>query len=115
MSEHELLHKLKGYSTTYVVHSNAIPYAAVAAMAVTLGRSQEAGPYFQLTETFIRMIDGLAAVDVNADEAEDPTAADFENDWVQYLRNTGLPACGLTYDNVRTPHENTSSGRTVAD
>jgi hypothetical protein len=90
-----------------VVHSNANPYAAVAAMAVTLGRSQEAGPYFQLSETFIPMIDGLAAVDVNADEAEDPIAADFENDWVQYLRNTGLPACGLTYDNVHTPHENT--------
>jgi hypothetical protein len=107
MSEHELLHKLKGYSTTYVVHSNANPYAAVAAMAVTLGRSQEAGPYFQLSETFIPMIEGLAAVDVNADATEDPIAADFENDWVQYLRNTGLPSCGLTYDHVRTPHDNT--------
>jgi hypothetical protein len=107
MSQHELLHKLKGYGTTYVVHSNANPYAAAAAMAVTLGRSQEAGPYFQLSETFIPMIEGLAAVDVNADATEAPIAADFENDWVQYLRNTGLPSCGLNYDHVRTPHENT--------
>jgi hypothetical protein len=80
MSEHELLHRLKGYSTTYVVHSNANPYAAVAAMAVALSRSQEAGPYFQLSETFIPMIEGLAAVDVNADATENPIDADFEND-----------------------------------
>jgi hypothetical protein len=107
MRVHELLYKLKGYSTTYVVHSNANPYAAVAAMAVTLGRSREAGPYFQLSKTLIPMIEGFAAVDVNADAAKDPIAADFENDWVQYLRNTGLPSCDLTYDDVRTPHENT--------
>ena len=107
MSEHDLLHKLKGYSTTYVMHSNVNPYAAVAAMAVTLGRSQEAGPYFQMSETFIPMIEGLAAVNVNTNTTEDSLAADFENDWVQYLRNTGLPACGLTYDDVHTPHENT--------
>lgn len=107
MSEHELLRKLKGYSNTYVVHSNANPYAAVAAMAVTLDRSHEAGPYFQLSESFIPMVDGLATVEVNADTEEDPIAPDFINDWVLYLRNTGLPACGLAYDDARTPHENT--------
>jgi hypothetical protein len=107
MGEHEILHKLKGYSATYVVHSNANPHAAVAEMAVILGRSQEAGPYFQLSKPLIPMIEGSAAVDVNADAAEDPIAADFENDWVTYLRNTGLPSCDLTYDDVRTPHENT--------
>ena len=107
MSEHELLRKLNGYSTTYVVHSNANPYAAVAAMAVTLGQCQEAGPYFQLSETFIPKVEGLATVEVSAHTAEDPIAADFINDWVLYLRNTGLPGCGLTYDVARTPHENT--------
>jgi hypothetical protein len=107
MSEHELLRKLKAYSTTYVVHSNANPNAAVAAMALMLGRSQEAGPYFQLSETFIPTIDGLAAIEVNDQTGKDPITADFTNDWVQFLRDTGLPGCGLTYDDARTPHENT--------
>jgi len=65
------------------------------------------GPYFQLSETFIPKVEGLATVEVSAHTAEDPIAADFINDWVLYLRNTGLPGCGLTYDVARTPHENT--------
>jgi len=37
----DFLSKVKGYSSTFVVHSNTSQYAAVAAMAAMLGRGRE--------------------------------------------------------------------------
>jgi hypothetical protein len=55
----------------------------------------------------VPLIDGLEAEQVNAGQQPDQLAVEFKNDWMAYLRQTGLPACGLTYDDARTPEENT--------
>jgi hypothetical protein len=107
MSEKKLLTKLKGFSRTLVVHSNTNPYAAVAAMGQMAGRSQEAGRYFRPSETFVPLIDGLEAEQLNAGQQPDQLAVEFKDDWVSYLRRTGLPTCGVTYDDARTPEANT--------
>lgn len=107
MSEHELLTKLKGYNRTFVVHSNANSYAAAAAMGMMSARSQEAGHYFRPSESFIPLIDELTADEVDTDPAPGQIVVDFRNDWVMFLRDTGLLACGITYDDARTPKENT--------
>jgi hypothetical protein len=82
MSEQELLAKLKGFSRTLVVHSNTNPYAAVAAMGQMAGRSQEAGRYFRPSETFVPLIDGLEAEQLNAGQQPDQLAVEFKDDWV---------------------------------
>jgi hypothetical protein len=107
MSEQEFLTKLKGFSRTFVVHSNTNRYAAVAAMGQMAGRSQEAGRYFRPSETFAPLIEGLEAEQVNAGRQPNQLAVEFKSDWETYLRRTGLPTCGLTYDEARTPEENT--------
>jgi hypothetical protein len=107
MSEQELLTELKGFSRTFVVHSNTNPYAAVAAMGQMAARRQEAGPYFRPSETFVPLIDALEAEQVNTGNQPDQLTAEFKSDWVEYLRRTGLPTCGLSYDDARTPEENT--------
>jgi hypothetical protein len=103
----EFLAKVKGFKRTLVIHSNANPYAAAAVMGMMAARSQEAGPYFRLSDNFVPMVDGLASEEFNANASPDQIDADFKNDWVGYLRTIGLPACGLKYKNSRTPEENT--------
>ncbi len=103
----EFLAKTKGFSRTFVIHSNTNPYAAAAAMGMIAARSQEAGPYFRASDSFVPMVDGLAPEELNNDCAPNQIDTDFKGDWVRYLRTTGLPACGLKYENGRTPEENT--------
>jgi hypothetical protein len=103
----EFLAKTKGFSRTFVIHSNTNPYAAAAAMGMMAARSQEAGPYFRASDSFVPMVDGFAPEELNIDGAPNQIETDFKGDWVRYLRTTGLPACGLKYKNSRTPEENT--------
>lgn len=56
----KFLAKTKGFGRTFVIHSSTNPYAAAAAMGMMVARSQEAGPYFQPSDSFVPMVDGLA-------------------------------------------------------
>ena len=103
----EFLAKVKGFKRTFVIHSNANPYATAAVMGMMAARSQEAGPYFCLSDNFIPMVDGLASDEFNANPAPDQIDTDFKNDWVGYLRTTGLPACDLKYKEKLSPEDNT--------
>ena len=103
----EFLAKTKGFSRTFVIHSNTNPYAAAAAMGMMAARSQEAGPYFRASDSFVPMVAGLAPEELNTGCAPNQIDTDFKGDWVSYLRTTGLPACGLKYKSGRTPEENT--------
>lgn len=106
MSE-ELLTKLKGFSRTYVIHSNKNPYAAAAAMGMMAARSQEFGPYFRLSKSWIPRIEGGTQEETETQSSPGPIVLDFIADWVTYLRDTGLPACDLIYDDSRTSQQNT--------
>lgn len=103
----EFLAKAKGFSRTFVIHSNNNPYAAAAAMGMMAARSQEAGRYFRPSDDFIPQIAGLIPEEINATAAPDQVVADFKGDWEEYLRTTGLPVCGLKYKNARSLEENT--------
>jgi hypothetical protein len=103
----EFLAKAKGSTRTFVIHSNANPYAAVAVAGMMAARSQEAGRYFRLSDTFVPMLEELAPEELNSVPAADQINLDFKNDWVAYLRTTGLPACGLKYNDKRSPEDNT--------
>ncbi len=103
----DLLKKMKGFSSTFVIHSNANPYAAAAAMGTMAARSQEAGTYFCLSDTFVPIVEGLAPEEVNSVPGDDQIELDFKGDWMAYLRTTGLPACGLKYKDSRSPEDNT--------
>jgi hypothetical protein len=70
-------------------------------------RSQEAGPYFRPSKTFIPLVDEWPADEVDTDSAPEQIVADFKSDWVMFLRDAGLPACSLTYDDARTGEKNT--------
>lgn len=98
----DLLSKLKGSRATFVVHSND-RFAAVAAMAAMLGRGREVGSYFQFSEELIPTIPASGAYD----SASVHLAADFKADWADYLREVGLPACDLKFDESRSVKENT--------
>ncbi|RXK84983.1 hypothetical protein EST62_07955 [Chlorobaculum sp. 24CR] len=106
MSE-EFLSKIKGFKRTFVIHSNANPYASAAVMGNIAARSQEEGFYFRFSDNFIPMVDDFASEEFDANAAPDQIDADFKNDWVGYLRTNGFPACGLKYKDRRTPVENT--------
>jgi len=56
----DCLKKAKGFTRTFVIHSNANPYAAAAAMGMMAARNQEAGAYFRPSDTFVPMVEGLA-------------------------------------------------------
>jgi len=103
----DFLKKVKGFTRIFVIHSNANPYAAVAAMGILAARNQEAGAYFRPTDTFVPMVEGLAPEELNTMLAADQIEVDFESDWVAYLRKTGFPACGLKYKNGLSSQENT--------
>ena len=97
----EFLAKTKGFSRTFVIHSSTNPYAAAAAMGMMAARSQEAGPYFQASDSFVPMVDGLAPEELNTDCAPNQIDTDFKGDWVRYLRTTGLPAVSNTKTTAR--------------
>jgi hypothetical protein len=103
----DLLKKLKGFSRTFVVHSNINPYAAVAVAGMMAARSQEAGPYFCVSDQFVPMLEALPPEKRNSPPAAHQIELDFKSDWIGYLRITGLPACGLKYKEKLSPEENT--------
>lgn len=103
----ESLETLKGFSRTFVVHSNENPYAAAAAMAQMLARSREAGSYFRPSDAFVPSNLVCSSEEINNDSSPDQVDADFNGDWTAYLRITGLPACGLNYKDSRSPEQNT--------
>jgi hypothetical protein len=105
MSNNALLSNLKGYSRTFAVRSNS-PYAAAAAMGLAMGRAQQLCPYFNF------VIAQTCRVNVEAVEAIEELAADnlklnFMGDWTDFLRQNGLPGCGLRYDESRRAENNT--------
>ena len=109
MSNSALLAKLKGYTRTFVVHSNANPYAAAAAMGAAMGRSEQIGTYFNLLRkpsSGVRAQPAAAAVcdlsssEVNVD-AFRPVIGPT------YLRQKGMATCGLAYVQSRTLEDNT--------
>ena len=102
----DLPSKLKGYKNTFAVHSNTNPYAAVAAMASMLGRGQEFGSYFQFSDQLIPAIEPDDSAIMVASRLN-TLRVDFKADWTSFLRNTGLPACDLQFDESRTLDENT--------
>ena len=103
----DLLKKLKGFSRTFVVHSNTNPYAAIAVAGMMAARSQEAGHYFCVSDTFVPMLEALAQEEHNSPPDAHQIELDFKSDWIGYLRTTGLPACGLKYKEKLSPEENT--------
>ena len=107
MSESVLLEKLKGHTRTFLVHSNANPYAAAAAMGAAMGRSQQFGPYFNLSRQLRPGIQAQNSVTAARVSAEHAVSVDFIADWSDFLAQTGLPMCGLGYDPARTLQENT--------
>jgi hypothetical protein len=106
MSKSALLDKLKGYTRTFVVHSNTSPYAAAAAMGAAMGRSQARGSYFHHAR---ERISGVSEVGTGGARELAPSnlKVDFRGDWAEFLRQKGMAICGLDYDHSRTLEENT--------
>ena len=103
----DLLRKLKCFSRTSVVHSNTNPYAAVAVAGMMSARSQEAGRYFCVSDTFVPMLEALAPEEHNSLPDANQIKLDFKSDWIGYLHKTGFPACGLKYKEKLSPEDNT--------
>jgi len=107
MSNNELLRRLKGLSRTVVVHSNTSPYAAAGAMGAAAGRRQERGTYFNLSGAQSYNVHTKSATEAVNEVATANVKVDFKGDWADFLRQQGMAACGLSYDESRTPEENT--------
>ncbi len=107
MSNSALLDKLKGYTRTFVVHSNTSPYAAAAAMGAAMGRTQARGLYFHLAAERKSGVQSEADTGGACELAPSNLTVDFRGDWAEFLRQQGMPICGLNYDHSRTLEENT--------
>ena len=107
MSKSAVLDKLKGYTRTFVVHSNTSPYAAAAAMGAAMGRSQARGPYFHLAGERISGVQSEAGTGGACELAPSNLKVDFRGDWAEFLRQKGMALCGLKYDESRALEENT--------
>jgi hypothetical protein len=107
MAKESVLSKLKGYKRTFVVHSEANPYAAVAAMAIQMGRNSERGRFFRFSEA---LIPPAPRTDTPADPPEskqNELIANFTNDWAEYLYQHALPACGVKIRRKRSLNDDT--------
>jgi hypothetical protein len=104
MTTDDLAARLKGNKRTFVVHSKSGPYAAVAAMSKTLGRSREFGPFFRFST---ELLPPAAPTNFPGGSTDGELRVDFKGDWAQFLREKGLPGCGLKFDDARTLNENT--------
>jgi hypothetical protein len=102
-----LLSKLKGYSRTFVVHSNTNAYAAAAAMGAAMARSQQLGPYFNLSRNLYPRIEARASAPLPGAPAGDGVIVEFIADWSDFLTQKGMATGGLSYDPSRTLQENT--------
>lgn len=107
MMSDEFLANVKGFSRTFVIHSNNNPYIAAAAMGMMAARSQETGPFFRVSDCFIPNVDNFAIEENNIDSSPSQIDVDFKNDWVTYLRSVALPACDLKYEDSSSPEQNT--------
>src|ERR1017187_7579917 len=107
MGTSDLLAKLKGYSRTFVVHSNANPYAAAAAMGAAMGRSERLGPYFNLLGKPNSGAQAQAAAAAVCDLSSSEVKVDFIGDWSDFLRQKGMATYGLAYVQSRSPEDNT--------
>jgi len=107
MSKNTLLSKLRGNTRTFVVHSSTSPYAAAAAMGAAAGRSGEFGPYFHFSTKLTPTIQRDSAADAIRELPLSNLKADFQGDWVKFLREVGMPERGLKFDGSRTPEQNT--------
>src|ERR1035438_3372130 len=107
MSASDLLAKLKGYSRTFVVHSNANPYVAAAAMGAAMGRSQRFGPYFNLLQKPNSSVQSQAPKAAVCDLTSSGVRIDFAGDWSDFLQQKGMAACDLAYDNLKSVEDNT--------
>ena len=107
MSNTALLDKLKGYTRTFVVHSNTSPYAAAAAMGAAMARSQARGPYFHLAAERKSGVQSEAGTGGACELAPSNLTVDVRGDWAEFLRQQGMAICGLNYDHSRTLEENT--------
>jgi hypothetical protein len=103
----DFLSKVKGNRATFVVHSNTSRYAAVAAMGAMMGRSQEAGAYFQFSDDFIPAIQAEDTAETKCEPESHTLKVDFKSDWARFLRQAGLPSCGLIFDDSLKLDENT--------
>ena len=103
----DLLKKLKGFSRTFVVHSDTNPYAAAAMAGMMAARSQEAGRYFCVSDTFVPVLEALVPKEHNNPRDAHQIELDFKRDWISYLRKTAFPACGVKYKEKLSPEENT--------
>jgi hypothetical protein len=106
MSDGAFLAKLKGHSRTFVVHSNADPYAAAAAMGAAMG-SHRLGPYFNLLHKQSSGAGSQPATVAVPDLAPSEVSISVVRDWAEFLRQKGMAASGLKYDGSRTLEENT--------
>lgn len=104
MTRNDLAARLKGNKRTFVVHSKSGPYAAVAAMSSALGRSRESGPFFRFST---ELLPPAPPSSVPGGSMAEDLRVDFKGDWAQFLREKGLPVCGLKFDDARTLDENT--------
>ncbi|MGB7586244.1 MAG: hypothetical protein WBM11_15475 [Terriglobales bacterium] len=107
MSNSALLDKLNGYTRTFVVHSNASPNATAAAMGAAMGRSERIGTYFNLLRKPSSGVQARAAAAAGCDLSSSEVSVDFIGDWSAFLRQKGMPTCGLAYVQSRTLEDNT--------
>jgi hypothetical protein len=107
MSNSALFAKLKGHTRTFVIHSNANPYAAAAAMGMAMGRSERIGAYFNLLRKPSSSVQAQAATAAVCDLTPSQVNLDFIGDWSDFLRQKGIAASGLAYDQSRTLKDNT--------
>jgi hypothetical protein len=91
----DLLKKLKGSSRTFFVRSDTNPYAAAAMAGMMAARSQEAGRYFCVSDTFVPVLEALVPEEHNSPRDAHQIEFDFKSDWISYLRKTAFPACGV--------------------
>src|ERR1700685_3959317 len=108
MSESALLDKLKGYTRTFVVHSNTNSYAAAAAMGAATGRSQARGPYFHLAGERMSGVQFESGTGSECELVASNLKVDFRGDWAEFLRQKGMAVGGLKYDESRALEENTT-------
>jgi hypothetical protein len=64
-------------------------------MGAAMGKSQEAGSFFQFSEELIPVVQST----IQRPLCSGGLLVDFEADWKDYLRETGLPSYGLDYKN----------------
>jgi len=103
----EFLAKAKDYSNISVIHSNTNPYAAAAMMGMMRREARRLARIFGFQIVLSRWLMNSFLKNPMLTLLLTKLTTDFKADWLAYLRTTGLPACGLKYEDIRSPEENT--------